>query len=117
MREHEDHCPWPKLIADLHNHLPLITPLNTATPRTPNKSHTLTTPTHQRNRLQAAYLDHYQNLIYSPSNYPNHQTLSLALNCSLNHPLTHYLHHSQHPLHNHVHTPQYSSTRSYITIS
>ncbi|KAF2175462.1 hypothetical protein K469DRAFT_702156 [Zopfia rhizophila CBS 207.26] len=44
MREHKDNCPWPKLTADLYNHLPLITPPNTAIPCTPNKNHTLTTP-------------------------------------------------------------------------
>ncbi|KAF2185922.1 hypothetical protein K469DRAFT_707607 [Zopfia rhizophila CBS 207.26] len=44
MPEHEDNCPWPKLTADFFNHLPLITPPNTATPRTPNKNRTLTTP-------------------------------------------------------------------------
>ncbi|KAF2191650.1 hypothetical protein K469DRAFT_718675 [Zopfia rhizophila CBS 207.26] len=52
MREHEDNCPWPKLTADLYNYLLLITPPNTATP--------------------SVYLDHYQNIIYPPSNYPNH---------------------------------------------
>ncbi|KAH7061762.1 hypothetical protein BKA63DRAFT_194180 [Paraphoma chrysanthemicola] len=42
MLDHEDTCSWPKLSADFYNHLPLITPPNTATPRTPNKNHTPT---------------------------------------------------------------------------
>ncbi|KAF2180986.1 hypothetical protein K469DRAFT_268041 [Zopfia rhizophila CBS 207.26] len=44
MRDHEDNCPWPTLRADFYNHLPLITPPNTATPRTPNQNYTLTIP-------------------------------------------------------------------------
>ncbi|KAF2180320.1 hypothetical protein K469DRAFT_715564 [Zopfia rhizophila CBS 207.26] len=44
MLGHEYNCFWPELRADFHSHLPLIAPLNTATPHTPNKNHTLTTP-------------------------------------------------------------------------